>query len=178
MKQQDIGLIHIYCGDGKGKTTAAMGLAARCAGHGRGVVIAQFLKDGSSGECRVLGRLDGVTLLAANPFGKFSFQMTADERAQTTGAVRRMFEAACAHAVRTGARLLVLDEVCAAITCGFLDEADVTAFLDGKPQGLEVVLTGRDPSLALQQRADYISEIRKCRHPFDRGIAAREDIEL
>ena len=66
------GLIHLYCGDGKGKTTAAMGLALRAAGHGLPVVIAQFLKEGTSGECNILRTLPNVTVLAANPCGKFS----------------------------------------------------------------------------------------------------------
>ena len=70
------GLIHIYCGDGKGKTTASVGLAVRCAGRGNKVVFAQFLKDGTSGECRVLAKLPDVTVMAANPVGKFSFRMT------------------------------------------------------------------------------------------------------
>ena len=75
------GLVHLYCGDGKGKTTAAVGLAVRHAGHGGKVVFAQFLKDGSSGECRVLAKL-GVTVLAANPAGKFTFRMTDEEKAE------------------------------------------------------------------------------------------------
>ena len=80
--------IHIYCGDGKGKTTAAVGLAVRHAGHGGKVVFAQFLKDGSSGECRVLAKL-GVTVLAANPAGKFTFRMTDEEKAETAALLRR-----------------------------------------------------------------------------------------
>ena len=81
------GLVHLYCGDGKGKTTAAVGLAVRHAGHGGKVVFAQFLKDGSSGECRVLAKL-GVTVLAANPAGKFTFRMTDEEKAETVAAWR------------------------------------------------------------------------------------------
>ena len=80
------GLVHLYCGDGKGKTTAAVGLAVRHAGHGGKVVFAQFLKDGSSGECRVLAKL-GVTVLAANPAGKFTFRMTDEEKAETAAAL-------------------------------------------------------------------------------------------
>ena len=83
------GLVHLYCGDGKGKTTAAVGLAVRHAGHGGKVVFAQFLKDGSSGECRVLAKL-GVTVLAANPAGKFTFRMTDEEKAETAGSKRRL----------------------------------------------------------------------------------------
>lgn len=172
------GLIHLYCGEGKGKTTAAMGLAVRCAGRGNRIVIAQFLKDGTSGECRVLAKLDGVTLLAANPSGKFSTQMSEEEKRETAAAITRTFAAARGFATREGARLLVLDEVCAAISCGFLDENEVLDLLDSRPDGLEVVLTGRGPSERLLARADYITEMVKRRHPFDKGVAAREGIEL
>ncbi|MFQ9125976.1 MAG: cob(I)yrinic acid a,c-diamide adenosyltransferase [Butyricicoccaceae bacterium] len=81
------GLIHIYCGDGKGKTTAAVGLDRwRCAGHGGNkVVFAQFLKDGTSGECRVLAKLLDVTIMAANPAGKFTFRMTDAEKRGDSG---------------------------------------------------------------------------------------------
>ena len=115
------GLIHLYCGGGKGKTTAAVGLTVRCAGRGNKVVFAQFLKDGTSGECRVLAKLPDVTVMAANPVGKFSFRMTDAEKRETADALTRTFDAATGFAVREHARLLVLDEVCAAISCGFLD---------------------------------------------------------
>lgn len=172
------GLVHLYCGEGKGKTTAAVGLTVRCAGHGGKVVFAQFLKDGTSGECRVLAKLPEVTLLAANPVGKFSFRMTDEEKRQTAEALSRTFAAAAGFAVREQARLLVLDEVCAAISCGFLDEKTVTDFLETKPDALEVVLTGRNPSENLRAHADYITEMTMRRHPYEKGIAAREGIEF
>ena len=172
------GLIHLYCGDGKGKTTAAVGLSVRCAGHGNKVVFAQFLKDGTSGECRVLAKLPNMTMLAANPVGKFSFRMTDEEKRQTADALSRTFAAATGFAVREHARLLVLDEVCAAISCGFLDEKAVTDFLETKPDDLEIVLTGRNPSENLQAHADYITEMKMRRHPYEKGVAAREGIEF
>ena len=172
------GLIHIYCGDGKGKTTASVGLAVRCAGRGTKVVFTQFLKDGTSGECRVLAKLPDVTVMAANPVGKFSFRMTDAEKRETADALTRTFDAATGFAVREHARLLVLDEVCAAISCGFLDEKTVVKFLETKPETLEVVLTGRSPSEVLQAHADYITEMKMQRHPFEKGIAAREGIEF
>ena len=171
------GLVHLYCGDGKGKTTAAMGLALRCIGHHKSVVIAQFLKNGTSGECRFLSTLEHVTVLAANPVGKFSFSMSDEEKAFTRDAILRTFQAATDFAVREQVFLLILDEVCAAIQCGFLPEEMVLSFLKAKPEGLEVVLTGRNPSEALQNASDYISEICKRKHPFDKGIEAREGIE-
>ena len=151
------GLIHLYCGDGKGKTTAAMGLALRAAGHGLPVVIAQFLKDGTSGECRILRTLPTVTVLAAHPCGKFSFQ-EAVKSAKSPG-------------------LLVLDEVCAAVSCGFLSKDILLDFLSEKPVDLEVVMTGRAPCDEIRAAADYLSEIKKCRHPYDNAVPAREGIE-
>ncbi|MBD9068504.1 MAG: cob(I)yrinic acid a,c-diamide adenosyltransferase [Butyricicoccus sp.] len=171
------GLVHLYCGDGKGKTTAAVGLAVRHSGRGGKVVFTQFLKDGTSGECLVLAKL-GVTVLAANPVGKFSFRMTEEEKAETAAALGRTFDAATGFAVRERATLLVLDEVCAAVNCGFLPEKTLTEFLESRPDSLEVVLTGRDPSENLQVHADYITEMKKRRHPFDEGVAAREGIEF
>ena len=126
--------VHLYCGDGKGKTTAAVGLAVRFAGRGGKVVLAQFLKDGTSGECRALAKLETVTMLAANPVRKFSFQMNEEEKQRTADAVQRTFAAATGYAVREGAGLLILDEVCAAISCGFLDEQAVLDFF-GQPPG-------------------------------------------
>lgn len=174
---KNMGLIHLYHGDGKGKTTAAMGLALRCAGHNEHVVIVQFLKDGTSGECRVLARMDNVTVLAVNPIGKFFSAMTAEEQEKTKQAAARTFEAAVKLAVREHARLLVFDEACAAVSLGVIAEETLLDFLDHRPEGLEIVLTGRNPAQSLLDRADYISEIVAHRHPFEKGIAAREGIE-
>lgn len=175
---EKFGLMHIYCGAGKGKTTAAVGLALRCLGQGGRVVMTQFLKDGCSGECRMLAGIEGATLLAVNPCGKFSFQMTAREREQTAQAVVRTFENTLAFVERTSPDLLILDEICAAVQAGFLEQARLLDFLDHRPAGLEVVLTGREPSEALRERADYLSEIQAGRHPYEAGIAARRGIEF
>ena len=169
------GLIHLYCGDGKGKTTAAMGLALRAAGHGLPVVIAQFLKDGTSGECNILRTLPTVTVLAANPCGKFSFQMNADEQEETRRCIETLFHEADKSAKSPG--LLVLDEVCAAVSCGFLNKDILLGFLSEKPVDLEVVMTGRAPCDEIRAAADYLSEIKKCRHPYDNAVPAREGIE-
>ena len=173
----DKGLTHIYCGEGKGKTTAAFGLALRCAGHGQTVVIAQFLKAGDSGECQAMRRFPNVLLQAVHPVGKFSFQMNAEEKQQTTRALTAFFAEITALAVQRQARLLLLDEIIGAVDKGFLSEETVLAFLRSRPAGLEVVMTGRNPSAALIDCADYVSEIQKIKHPFDRGIAARDCIE-
>ena len=99
-------------------------------------------------------------------------------QAETAAALVRTFDAASGYAVREGATLLVLDEVCAAVNGGFLPEKTVTDFLENRPDMLEVVLTGRSPSAGLTAHADYITEMQKRRHPYEKGVAAREGIEF
>ena len=171
------GLIHLYCGDGKGKTTAAVGLSVRAAGAGLPVVFAQFFKTGSSGEISLLRQLPGVRVLvcAQNP-GRFS-RMTEDQRSQARENYAALLESAW-QAARENPGLLVLDECISACNHGLLDTEKLAALLDSRPAGLEVALTGRNPPALLADRADYITEMRKLRHPFDQGIRARRGIEF
>ena len=168
-------MIHIYCGDGKGKTTAAMGLAVRAAGHGRRVAVAQFLKSGKSGEREILASLPGVELLPIPEEMKFTFRMTPEEKAAE--AVRQKDLAAQAFARGGKVDLLVLDELCAALSTGMLELSRVLEQLDACPEGLEVVVTGRNPPSELEERAAYITEMKKHKHPFDAGLPAREGVE-
>ncbi len=171
------GLIHLYCGDGKGKTTCAMGLALRAAGRGIPVVIAQFLKSENSGERDSLRRLAGVTLLPLPEEVTFTFRMTPEEKAEAKAQSAQRFRTAVKLAAETGKGLLVLDEICGAISAGMLELSQVERFLDSKPEDLEVVLTGRAPAQSLIERADYVTEMQKRKHPFDQGVTAREGIE-
>lgn len=170
------GLIHLYCGDGKGKTTAALGLALRAAGAGKQVVFTQFFKDGSSSEIEPLAALPGVRVFHADTVRGFYRNMTPIQREQAgkdyTALFRQVTQAA------QEADLLILDEIVSACNRGVVPEKLVTDFLREKPTRLEVVLTGRNPSAALLELADYITEMRKLRHPFDRGIGARKGIEF
>ena len=173
--QSGIGLVHLYCGDGKGKTTCGVGLTVRAAGSGRKVLFHQFLKDNSSSERKVLDQLDGVTVIPGKEYAKFSFQMTAPELEEVLenndAVLKGIFDQAKDYDV------LVLDEALYAIDKGLLSEGPVLEFLETRPAGLEVVLTGRNPSDQMKDHADYISEICKRKHPFDRGISARKGIE-
>lgn len=170
------GLIHLYCGDGKGKTTAALGLALRAAGAGKQVGFTQFFKDGSSSEMEPLAALPGVRVFHADTVRGFYRNMTPPQREQAgkdyTALFRQVTQAA------QEADLLILDEIVSACNRGVVPEKLVTDFLREKPARLEVVLTGRNPSAALLKLADYITEMRKLRHPFDRGIGARKGIEF
>mgnify|MGYP000632811575 CR=1 FL=1 len=171
------GLIHLYFGDGKGKTTAAVGLSVRAAGAGKRVLFAQFLKDGSSSELNVLRALQNVEVACCEQ--NFGFFKSMD--GQTKAAARLAYTALLEETLQKsadGVALLVLDEAVAACNHGLIEEARLLDFLHHKPEDLEVVLTGRDPSQRLLDAADYVTEMRKCKHPFERGIAARRGVEF
>ena len=169
------GLLHIYHGGGKGKTTAAAGLCLRAAGHGLSVGFAQFLKDGSSGECTALKALPGVTVFNALPQVPFTFSMTPEERETARDFYASLLRLCEKAADRLD--LLVLDEVLDAVHTGILPEESLSAFVKRRPAGLELVLTGREPSPALLELADYVTEMRAIRHPFQHGQAARLGVE-
>lgn len=169
------GLIHIYCGDGKGKTTAAVGLTLRSAGAGNRVVFTQFFKDGSSSEISLLRQIPGISVLHTKTVGGFWKRMTAEQQAQASRDYTELFHIACERAKHMD--LLVLDEVISACNHGAVPEEALLEFLQNKPEHLEVVLTGRNPSEALLAQADYVTEMKKVKHPFDRGVLARKGIE-
>ena len=163
-------MLQLYWGDGKGKTTAAMGLALRALGHGQRVSVVQFLKDGTSGEISLLRRC-GATVRAC-PNAKFTWQMTDAEKTEARANNNAALQAALAEPFE----LLVLDEACAAVNTDLLPLEDLLACLDSLE--CEVVLTGRDPAPELMERADYITSMEAVRHPFEQGITAREGIEF
>lgn len=169
----DKGLVHLYCGDGKGKTTAAMGLALRALGQGMQVVVVQFLKNGTSGELEPLKKL-GAAVYSGQPGAKFTFQMNAEEKAQAT----KENNARLAEALQQPCDLLILDEICAARNSGMVDEALAKQAVLERPQHREVVLTGRNPEAWMVEAADYITEMQPRRHPYEQGIPARKGIEF
>lgn len=172
-----LGLIHIYTGDGKGKTTASIGLTVRASGRGLNVIFAQLMKGRETGELKNLISLPGVKLLRSKPLTKFSFQMNDEEKAEVLAAHNAFIGQVAEACRKENADLLILDEVLGACGTGLLDENILIDFLKTKPEHLEVVMTGRNPSEDLLAMADYVSEIRKRKHPFDQGIPAREGIE-
>ncbi len=175
MEKRTQGLIHLYCGDGNGKTTAAAGLAARMAGAGGRVIFAQFYKDGTSCEVKALAGLGVAAMNCKTVPGRFS-RMDEAARCRAKEDYGRFLLSV--FALSGQADLLVLDEVVSACNHGTVEEGRLLRFLQQKPAGLEVVLTGRDPSDRLMALADYVTQMQKVRHPFDRGVAARRGIEF
>ncbi len=175
--EKDRGYIHIYCGNGKGKTTTGMGLCLRAAGYGYKVLIYQFMKDNKTNERKALAYVPGITLAEGLPQEKFSFQMTAEEKETRKKYYEEQFRAITKKAAREDFDVLFCDELVYAIHAGLFDEQLLLDFLAAKPRKLEVILTGRNPSPRLIEAADYVSDIQKIKHPFDKGLPARKGIE-
>lgn len=175
------GLIHIYHGNGKGKTTAAIGLAVRAAGTGLPVAIVRFIKTDRSGELAVLETIPKIHLIPTEKNFKFSIYMNDAEKAEACELCTLMMENAFAKAYELAAKgnaLLVMDEILDAVNCCFVSKDRLVQLLNDRPKGLEVVMTGRNPASELLELADYITEMKKVKHPYDQGIFARKGIEF
>ena len=177
MKQEQ-GLIHIYCGDGKGKTSAAFGLGLRCAGHGEKVLILQFLKGWDTGELRAVEQIPAIHVLRGDASNKFVFQMDAAEKTSVREKHDSILREASSLLSDGSYRMLILDEVMDAWALGLIDHEAVLTLLQSRPANVEVVLTGHPPPDELRALADYISEVHKVRHPYDSGVLARRCIEF
>lgn len=169
-------MIHIYCGDGKGKSSAAFGAALRAAGNGMQVLVSQFLKDGSSGELRALSKIENVTILTEMKPNKFLWDMNQKELEETREIYHELF--AKIGKISEDYQVIILDEIVAAYQNNMVDRQMFLEFLKEQKENREIILTGRNPAPELLELADYITEMNKVRHPFDKGVQARKGIEF
>ena len=168
------GYVQVYTGDGKGKTTAAIGLAIRSLGAGWRVFFAQFLKAGEYSEHRTLARFsDHLTI---KTYGRNVFIKGEPEDED-----RRLAQAAyqeIAEIVASGRyRLVVLDEANVAVTCGLVSIEELLSVIEQKPDHVELILTGRGAASPVIERADLVSEVKAVKHYFNKGVKARVGIE-
>lgn len=170
-------MIHLYCGDGKGKTTAALGLAVRAAGSGLRVLLVQFLKGRETGELDSLRLLPGITVMRSDFGEKFTFQMTREEREQAAYKTMLLLETAFRRAKEESADMLILDESVTAVERGVIPEETLKKHVEECRHVFEIVMTGSVPEPWMIELADYVTDMEKIKHPFDRGIAARRGIE-
>ncbi len=170
------GRLLVFTGDGKGKTTAALGMALRAAGHGQPVLIVQFLKsDASTGEMAAIGRLPGVEMVQhGRGFLPRRPGAAMDEHRQAAETAL----AAAREALKAGRhRLVILDEVCVAIRAGLLAASSVMDALREARSGVCVVLTGRGAPEELLELADTVTEMRCVKHGYQLGILAEQGVE-
>ena len=173
------GLIHLYYGDGKGKTTAALGLALRAAGCGKNVIIVEFLKNWACGEHNSILLLSNIRYFRGKAAGgKFVHEMSAEEKQETKASQDKSLKNAITLVEAGQCDLLILDEAIDAHRLGMLDTALLEKLIYDKPPHLELVITGHNPDEHLLAQADYITEMVKRKHPYDEGITARHGIEF
>ncbi|MBR1593040.1 MAG: cob(I)yrinic acid a,c-diamide adenosyltransferase [Ruminococcus sp.] len=166
-------MFHVYCGDGKGKTTAAVGLAVRYFGAGGRVYFYQFMKDGTSSEIDILRNI-GIYTSACKPCVKFTFRMNDEEK----NAVRNYHNRMLAEISEIKEKsLIVFDEIISAYNKNLLDRQLAERIILSHDDNIEKVITGRSPAEIFLDNADYVSEIQEIKHPYKKGISARKGIE-
>ncbi|AFK21519.1 cob(I)yrinic acid a,c-diamide adenosyltransferase (plasmid) [Haloferax mediterranei ATCC 33500] len=196
----EFGLVQVWWGDGKGKTTAAMGMGFRAAGHGYRVHMLQFLKGGADSVEAVRGEYNAIAAMPGFSFenlGHYGWAGMADgsedeDHAEQVAAglerARELVDAAADADLTSpldldgtpedGVHFLIFDEILYAVAMGLLDESDVLDLIDRKPDHLELVLTGsHDEPTYLHDAADLVTNVRKVKHPIDSGQRARKGTE-
>jgi len=168
-------MIHVYTGNGKGKTTAAVGLAVRAAGAGLRIYVVQFLKCGEYGEVRSLKKIKNIRLeqFGCGPFIKQRHCATARDRKEAA----RGLEAARRAVLRKAFDVVVLDEINPALKLGLLKLQDIISLIKMTPDRIDLVLTGRYAHADIVKLADLVSEVKQVKHYFNRGVKARRGIE-
>lgn len=169
-----VGYVQIYTGDGKGKTTAALGLALRASGHGLRTYVGQFMKGQQYGELAALRNDPNITIEQSGDQHCIRREDVTPEHIEQA---RRGLERA-REAMRSGDyQIIVLDEINVALWFGLLTVDEVLAFLAERPQNVEVILTGRRAPAELIEVADLVTEMKEVKHYYQQGVAARDGIE-
>ena len=175
-KTEERGLLIVHTGKGKGKSTAAMGLALRALGHGMRVGIVQFVKGvWQTGERDVLARFPDLVTIKAMGEG---FTWDTQDRARDVAAARRAWETAKAMIADPAYRMVILDELNIVLRYDYLPLEEVLAVLRDKPRDLHVVVTGRNARPELVEIADLVTEMTMVKHPFRSGVKAQAGIEF
>lgn len=173
----DKGYVQIYTGNGKGKTTAALGLALRACGQGLRVKVLQFLKSRDCGELTALMRLGDIEVLRGEESSKFSCAWTDQDRAVIREESKELMARAMAWLRDDQVDVLIVDEALGALACQVIDLEDIHGLLDMRGEHVEVVITGRDAPQDLIDRADLVTEMVPIKHYYDQGVKARKGIE-
>ena len=171
------GLLQVYTGDGKGKTTAAFGLAFRAYGRGFKVAVVQFMKTWVTGEVQLAETLENFHIKRIDTSPKFTWEMNEAELDELRLEIRKGFDYVRNLVKENKYDLLVLDEINHIIIKEFVSKEEILEFIDSKPDTLEIVMTGRNAPDWLMEKADLVTEMKCIKHPFEKGIPARVGIE-
>ena len=172
---KELGLLQVYTGDGKGKTTASLGLAFRAIGHGMKVCMIQFMKNSDIyGEVRLAGKMPGLTII---PVGRHDFVNLKNPEEIDIRLARDGWEQAKRIIAAQEYDIVILDEINVALACGLLPTEPVVEFLRTSRGHTEVVATGSWAPPPLIDAADLVTEMKNIRHPYSKGIDSREGID-
>lgn len=172
------GYVQIYTGDGKGKTTAAMGLAIRAVGEGLKVGIIQFLKARPTGEIFSIEKLDNIETFRFQKSTKFTWELNEEERKIYIDETREAYNFAMKMIRERKYDLLILDEILAARNEAFLTTEDILRLIDNKKSDMELVITGRNAPDELIEKADLVTEMKMIKHYYEKGVNQRKGIEF
>ncbi len=168
-----IGKVQVYTGDGKGKTTAAMGQAIRALGHGQRVLVVQFLKGRPTGEIDILRGMDNVTV---QRYGSSKF-VCGDPTPEDMALAKEGFEKAVEAVMSGGYDLVILDEINILVNYKMLEVDQVLRLIKERPEGVELILTGRNAHPQVVDAADLVSEVSAVKHYYKEGVGARPGVE-
>jgi len=171
---EKIGLIHVYTGNGKGKTTAALGLGLRACGNGLRVHMIQFMKGRRYSE---IDAIEKIPLFSVKQFGRDEFVNKKQPEQIDIDLAIKGFHYAQQVMNEKNYDVIILDEINVAIDYDLIPLQDVLTFLDEKPEHLELILTGRYAHPEIVKRADIVSEILEIKHPYQQGIPSRKGID-
>lgn len=172
------GYLQIYTGNGKGKTTAALGLGLRAAGDLYKVYMIQFLKGGKTGELNSIKSLDPYFKMFRfeSPRG-FFWTLNDKEKAELKAEIDTAVDFTIEALKNNQCDILILDEIMGAINNKLISENQVLEILEAKPTNMEIIMTGRDVPKYLMEKADLVTEMKDIKHYFEKGVPAREGIE-
>ena len=175
--EKEKGLVIVYTGDGKGKTTAALGLLYRASGYRMKSLMIQFMKGRMHSGEREAATRDSNGLVTIVPLGE-GFTWETKDAARDRAVAQQAFEYARSEALPGNYDLVVLDEINIALRYNYIDVPQVLALLDERPFHQNIVLTGRNAPEALLERADLVTEMKMIKHPFEKGILARKGVDF
>ncbi|MGL5149351.1 MAG: cob(I)yrinic acid a,c-diamide adenosyltransferase [Clostridium sp.] len=172
------GYIQVYTGNGKGKTTCALGQGFRACGNGLTVKMIQFLKSGETGELNSIQKLsDNFKIYRFEKRRGFVWTLSEDEKMELKGEIREAFSFAEDIIRNNSCDVLILDEIMGVLYNKFLTSQEVCELLKKKPEKMEIILTGRDVPEDVLEIADLVTEMKPIKHYFEKGVGARKGIE-
>lgn len=177
IKSGDYVMIQTYFGNGKGKTTAAVGSTVRCAGCRNKVLFVQFLKNNDSAEFNVLSEIEGIDVLYSNEHYELYDNLNKDRTPALTKAYNKLFFEDTKNKA-DNYQMIILDEILDAVEYGYISEDNLLELLAELKAHSEIILTGHNLTEKIADESDYISEIKEISHPYTKGVSPREGIEF